>query len=368
MRFGISMSSSVRRAGAVVAAGVLAVATGAGAAGAVPVKAGVRSAAVQGGPDVSGFDLLLRAEPWTVLQTRRANDRSWDQPHLVPQLAGLFHWTVVVQGGRLRLFGAQAIGYGRHYVQSAQQADGSWSALVPMTGVVDLPVSQQYGQMGRMTSSLVNGQVQVSAIDGAGRVVHTVEGPGGVWQPWSVVSAASGLGSGPFFSLATAELNGELQMVGTTVAGEVLHTIRHADGSWQPWGNVMGATGTPSPWGWTTDVAVAAINGQLQVVVEDNSMAASYHAIRRADGSWTPWGNIPAQVGFNLAGYPSLPGVEAAAVNGELQLLWETSSNAGDIYHTIRHADGSWDRVGHVQDAINLSPYRVVPTGAGAGG
>ncbi|MEV4557101.1 hypothetical protein AB0K51_08895 [Kitasatospora sp. NPDC049285] len=366
----IEHGAVARRAAAFAAAGLLAVAAAPGAAAAPGPAAGRVASAAQGAP-TAGLNLLLRADPNKVVETRRAPGGSWDQAHEVPQFAGLSYWTEVVDQGRKRMFGAQSYGYGnKHFVQSVQQPDGSWGALAPMTGLDDLPGSTTYFQTGRIKATQVAGQLQLLAIDPSGRLMHTVERSDGSWQPWGVASSPSGLGSGQFFSVAAADVNGELQVVGTMWTGEVLHTLRHADGSWQPWGNVMGATGTPSPWGWTTDVAVAGINGQLQVVVCDNSVVGAYHAIRRADGTWTRWGNVVDQVRFDRAGYygSNLGGVDGAAVNGEFQLVFEPSTNTGDLYHTIRRADGTWQQAGHVQDAIDLSRWRPVATGAAAGG
>ncbi|MFH9355390.1 hypothetical protein [Kitasatospora sp. NPDC017646] len=318
----------------------------------------------------SGLNLLLRADPWKTIQTRRAPDGSWDQAREVPQFAGLWYWSLAVDGGRLRMFGAQMAGQGFHYVQSARNPDGTWAPLSEMTGLTDLPHDPQYPSMGRITATRVAGQVQVAAVDGTGRVVHTIERPDGTWQPWGTVSASSGLGSGQFSSLSTAEVNGELQMVGTTSAGEVLHTIRHADGNWSAWGNVMGVTGTPSPWGPPADVAAASFNGSLQVVVTDNSQAGFYHTIRNADGTWNRWGDIGSQVHFDRAGFHGfiMGGVEGANVDGELQLVFESSDNSGSLYHTIRHTDGTWAQAGLVQRAVDLSAWRPVSNGAAAAG
>ncbi|MFJ5880676.1 hypothetical protein [Kitasatospora cineracea] len=360
------------KAAAVAAAALLAVAAApAAAAPAVAAPAASTRAVAQTVPDPAGLNLLLRADPWKVVETRRAPDRTWDAPREVPQFADLFYWTLTVDHGHKRMFGAQRYGYGNlRFVQSVEQADGSWSALAPMTGLTDLPGSTTYYQMGRVKAAQVGGRIQLLAIDPSGRLMHTTELADGSWQPWGVASSASGTGSGQFFSVAAAEVGGELQVVGTLFSGEVVHAVRHADGSWQPWGNVLGATGTPAAWGLPTDVAVAGINGQLQVVVCDNSQIGAYHAIRRSDGSWTRWGDIGSQARFDRAGYygSNLTGVDGAAVNGEFQLVFEPSTDAGDLYHTIRHADGSWDLAGHVQNAVDLSRWRPVAVGAAAAG
>ena len=63
-----------------------------------------------------------------------------------------------------------------------------------------------------------------------------------------------------------------------------------------------------------------------------------WHTIRHADGSWQPFfGDVKAV-------HPNDPGsftaVGCAGVNGELHIVG--LSSAGGMWHTIRHADGSW--------------------------
>ena len=369
------MKKTVRIRGAVprLAASAAVVVLAAGLM-AVPASAAPQSlpgfAGQAGGAPVAGLNLLLRADPWKVVQTRRAPDRSWDQAKEIPQFANLLYFSLVDDGGRLRMFGARGTMGGKQYVQSAQQPDGSWSDVTPMAGLAVRPDSQSYGQPGRITAAKVAGRIQVAAIDGTGTVVHTVEQPDGSWQPWGVVNAVWGTGSGQFFSLSVTELNGELQMVGLTRAGEVVHTIRHADGWWSAWGDVMGQTGTPSPWGLPIDVSAVGVNGALQVAVVDNSQTGMYHAIRYPDGYWSRWGDIGSQVHFNRAGFLGfmMGGVDGAAVNGEFQLVFESSDNRGSLYHTIRHANGTWDQAGLVQSAVDLSAWRPVAGGSAAAG
>lgn len=350
----------MRVASMLAASAALATVMTAAPAGAEPRTAGSDA-------PTAGLNLMLRADPWKVVQTRRAPDGTWDAAREVPQFGGFRYWTTVVDSGRLRLFGLRGSGpMSLQFVQSTQQPDGSWSEPAPMTGLAELALSDQYFQLGRTGAAVVGGRVQLAAIDPSGRLVHTVENPDGSWQPWGVVNAPAGLGSDKFFSLATAEVNGELHIAVTVWNdGGVFHTIRHADGSWSGWGNVMGAAGTPSPWGWPHDVVAAGVNGALQVAVVNNSQTAVYHTIRDSDGNWAGWGPIGRQILDRTLG---VCGVDGASVDNELQLLFETCSNSGSLYHTVRHANGSWDRAGYVQSAVDLSPWRPVADGSAVGG
>ncbi|MFE6505273.1 hypothetical protein [Kitasatospora sp. NPDC057738] len=333
---------------------------------AAPAGAAPRSTGSDAAP-TAGLNLMLRADPWKVVQTRRAPDGTWDAAREIPQFGGFRYWTTVVDSGRLRLFGLRSSGpMSVQFVQSTQQSDGSWSAPTPMRGLAELPVSSEYFQLGTAGAAMVDGRVQLAAVDPSGRLVHTVENPDGSWQPWGAISAPPGLGSDKYFSLATAEVNGELHIVATMWNdGSVLHTIRHADGTWAGWGNIMGAAGTPSPWGWPHDVVAVGINGALQVAVVNNSQIAVYHTIRNSDGNWAGWGPIGQQI---LTQPFYVCGADGANVNNELQLLFETCANSGSLYHTIRHANGSWDRAGYVQSAVDLSPWRPVADGSAVGG
>ncbi|MFE4517777.1 hypothetical protein ACFRMQ_26680 [Kitasatospora sp. NPDC056783] len=330
-----------------------------------PAGAAPRAATAEA--PTAGLNLMLNADPWKVVQTRRAPDGTWDAAREVPQFSSFYYWTTVIGSGQLRLFGLKPSGpLSMQFVQSTQQPDGSWSEPTPMKGLAELPVPNPPLQRGRAGAAVVNGQVQLAAIAPSGRLVHTVERPDGSWQPWGAISAPPGIGSDTFYSLATAEVNGELHIVATMRDnGSVLHTIRHANGTWDGWGNIMGVNGTPSPWGSPHDVVAAGVNGQLQVAVVNNSQIAVYHTIRTSGGNWSGWGPIGQPI---LVQPFYVCGADGANVNNELQLVFETCNERGTLFHTIRHANGSWDKAGNVQSAVDLSPWRPYSDGSAVGG
>ena|SRR5215472_9628788 len=71
------------------------------------------------------------------------------------------------------------------------------------------------------------------------------------------------------------------------------HNIRHTNGFWDHFGDVKRQTGDP---GAFTDIALASVNGELQVsgVTNDGGL---WHTIRHIDGSWDQFGDVNGQAG-----------------------------------------------------------------------
>jgi hypothetical protein len=86
---------------------------------------------------------------------------------------------------------------------------------------------------------------------------------------------------------------GVLQLAGVTRDGRLWHTIRRADGSWTGFGDVEGQAGDR---GRFVDVDCAGMGDALHLagVTQDGRL---WHTIRRVDGSWTPFGDVEGQAG-----------------------------------------------------------------------
>ena len=85
-----------------------------------------------------------------------------------------------------------------------------------------------------------------------------------------------------------------LQLVASTSVGGVWHTIRHADGSWVPsFGDVKGQEANDP--GYFAAVGCAGVGDELHVVGLTD-VGGMWHTIRHADGSWQPsFGDVKAQ-------------------------------------------------------------------------
>jgi hypothetical protein len=98
----------------------------------------------------------------------------------------------------------------------------------------------------------------------------------------------------PFFFKVT-ETTDELQVIATTRDGRRLwHTIRHANGSWDHWDDVEAQAGNKGPF---EDVECATVNDELQVIATTEDGRRLWHTIRHANGSWDHWDDVEAQAG-----------------------------------------------------------------------
>jgi hypothetical protein len=137
-----------------------------------------------------------------------------------------------------------------------------------------------------------SGNVHVAAINGDGRLWHTVRFADGSWQPFGDVEVPAGE-MGDLRDVAVAAVGPALHLVAINTAGRLWHTIRFADGSWQPFGDVEVAAGEM---GDLARVSIAAVGGALHLVAV-NTAGRLWHTIRFADGSWQPFGDVEVPTG-----------------------------------------------------------------------
>src|SRR5438046_3047334 len=91
-----------------------------------------------------------------------------------------------------------------------------------------------------------------------------------------------------------------------------------------------------------------------------------WHTLRHADGSWQGLGDVQSQ--FTIPGPVRVVAAAGDGTAGETQYMFATAD--GHLWHTIRHADGSWKGLGDVQSqfAIPAPVTAVAAAGDGAAG
>jgi hypothetical protein len=219
---------------------------------------------------------------------------------------------------------------------------------------------------------------------------HTMRYPGGTWQPFfgqlrdpfpifhpsdpvgspppppgSPPTGADllrpGLPDGAYPTVGCAGIGDELHVV-YVGKGQLRHTIRHRDGTWQwPWEGIDSYQ-NDHPGLYFTNVSCAAVGDELHVVgLSEGGGVRMWHTIRYSDGTWQRLlGDVDSQnpgvvkYGVGDALHPDwvwvplyFTNVSCAGVGDELHLVGlATVPSALDhtpkVWHTIRYADGTW--------------------------
>ena len=166
-----------------------------------------------------------------------------------------------------------------------------------------------------------------------GKLWHTIRYPYG-WRAFADVKTYTG-DPGYFsdISIAGNNASGELHLVGRTYDGKLWHTIRYANGGWQPFGDVKSQTGDP---GYVEHPAVAFIGDDLHVVVQTPVDGKLWHTIRYPWG-WQGFGDVKSQ--SSDPGYFSDISIAGNNASGELHVLAQTPVD-GKLWHTIRYPWG----------------------------
>jgi hypothetical protein len=243
-------------------------------------------------------------------------------------------------------------GVGQGVWHTMRKADGTWPYAFSYVGpnpriyFFDLAIATN-----------VQGDLHVCGA-GGGSLWHTIRKADGTWPyAFGDVLAQTGLPNlsnyalgdfaypFPNVAIATNSL-GDLHVcaIPDQPDGGLYHTIRKADGTWPfPFGDVLAQTGPIGPNLRPGNHVAVATNaqGDLHVCMSDHDGSTFWHTIRKADGTWPyAFGDVLAQTGRPNVGDDPIFADVAIATNalGDLHVCFPQ----GDLWHTIRKADGTW--------------------------
>jgi hypothetical protein len=195
-----------------------------------------------------------------------------------------------------------------------------------------------------------------------GKLWHTIRDDDGSWHTLfgQVEGVVSG-GPASFTAVACGSDDGQvLQVVGVGSDGNLWHTLRNADGSWQAdFGQVEGVvSGGPARF---AAVGCAGAAGVLQVVGV-GSDGKLWHTLRNNNGSWqADFGGVEGVVS---GGPASFTAVACGSDDGQVLQVVGVGSD-GNLWHTLRNADGSWQTLfGGVEGVVSRGPATFVGIGA----
>ncbi|MFJ5229057.1 transglycosylase family protein [Kitasatospora sp. NPDC088391] len=235
-----------------------------------------------------------------------------------------------------------ALGNDGNLYHTARYPDGSWTGWAPLAGVGG---AANFAASTFSIAGMPNGDAQVLAVGNDGGIYFTTRLVSGSWQGWSKV------GDWTARKVSIAALpNGDAQVLIVGNDGLVYHNIHFAGGSWQGWNGVAGFGGAAS-FG-ASNVAITGMpNGDAQLVAVGND-GNVYHSVRQANGSWQGWGPV-AGVGGAANFAASSIGITSTP-NGDAQLV--AVGNDGIAYHNARFYGGSWQGWGSLGfGAVNVA-------------
>ncbi|QUQ69127.1 hypothetical protein [Kutzneria sp. CA-103260] len=204
---------------------------------------------------VGGRLVLARLQNWTALVSTQQADGTWSTWEKVPFEPEILSLSVTADGGTLRVV---ALTEDSNFVLVENRSPtGTWSASpkksVQVIGPPIAAINVAAAQVG------VDLQVVLRYVFGQDWLWHTILRSDNTWTSTGDVEYEGGTGRIPSISslAVAASTNGSLQVATATEDGAVYHTVRHADGTWQPFGDVRSVAGPVS----TTSITLAADNG-----------------------------------------------------------------------------------------------------------
>ncbi|MFJ2575311.1 hypothetical protein [Kitasatospora aureofaciens] len=245
------------------------------------------------------------------------------------------------------------------FFHGIRNVDGTWSGLGALGGV---GTATQFNGSEEAIAAAPDGSSQVVGIGQDGNVYHTVRYSNGSWQPWGALTDASGNKMAASQVSISVGPDNSAQVLAVGADTVLYHAIRHSDGTWTPFQALTVADGSPMKAG-RVSIAVGP-DGSAQVLAIGGD-GAVYHTVRAADGTWSGFQPLTTNGGGAMQ---ALDVSIAANRDGSAQIL--VVGGDSKVYHEIRRADGTWtgftgiDGVGTPDMSASHAAITITPDGS----
>ncbi|MEV6950326.1 trypsin-like serine protease [Streptomyces sp. NPDC051183] len=206
------------------------------------------------------------------------------------------------------------------------------------TGAVSVRTDDLGGWIDQVRSAAAGWKAE-TVVQAGNTLYQGIRLAGGGWTGFTDVQTTQAGNIGGIRTAAVAGMGSDTHVVALATDGTLRHTIRKADGTWSGFGDI-GAVANYL--GNITQVSAVSIGNDLHVVVVADGKV--FHTMRYANGTWARFGDLAPVAGpIN-----TVTSVATASAGGQLQV---TAVSGGKAFHTLRTTAGNWAKWGNVADA-----------------
>jgi hypothetical protein len=212
---------------------------------------------------------------------RNGTDGPWTVPSYIPSQSGppgILRVAATSVNSQLHVFAANRDG-GRLY-HTVRDADGTWWDSWELV--------QTFGRIDHIATTRVGTTIDTAVVS-YGEILHAIRDSNGTWSSWGNIEGAAGE-VGNIRSVTLAGIGSNLHVVALTSLYRIHHAIRRADASWQRFREVSVFSGL-----YPFSASAVNAGGEMQLGVVDLVDGKQFvkHTIRRADGTWQPVRSVP---------------------------------------------------------------------------
>ncbi len=289
--------------------------------------------------------------PGTLVGTQRRADGTWSAAEALPgaygalEFAGGERAVAAMPDGDLQFL---AYGNDKHLYHNIRFSNGSWQGWNRLNSDA---VDQQLNGGPLALTSTPNGTLQALAVDKDGNLLHTLRKPDGSWQEggWAGVGDGTGKGVMKAKDVAVTGLpNNSIKVLVYGRDGAMRLTERYMNGIWEQsgWQTLPGVGGAATFAG--KDLSITATRDytlQIAAIGQDGNIWHMTQNAQRVNSGWnTPqWAPGQAMQATSVA--------ISATPDGATQLL--AVGMDGNTWHNLRRADGQWTGFGAPRGTYN---------------